>query len=517
MKKSYLLLLLLLPLMAHAQPNWSENVSSILFNNCTSCHNPNGIGPFSLMTYNDANAFSGSIKASVLSKEMPPWMADTSYKSHLHERILTLEEINTIADWVDAGAPLGDSMLAPPPPVFSSDGILSNPDLIVKMPVYTSKAQGEDDYICIALPTGLTTTRKIKAVEIIPGNRAIVHHALLFVDGDAIYVSDTVGGDCGGPTSGDLVTAYAPGGQPTMFPNGGDFKTGITMPAGSNIILAMHYPEGSAGMKDSTEVHFIFYDENETGVREIYADRLVENWTFCIPADQTKTLTYAYPSLSGTTNSPYSVLSVFPHMHLLGTSMKSFAVLPSQDTTKLINLPEWDFEWQDFYFFKKPQMLPIGSRLYGTGTYDNTSSNPNNPSNPPVTVCAGLNTKDEMFIFYYHYMDYQTGDENINIDSLMAGPTAAENISFQNGSINSFPNPFSDQIGLEITLEINATVGVYIYDIKGHLMEVLLPTGTKLNGGTHQFLWDGSHAAPGVYFYSTRIDGEVYTGKLVKL
>ncbi len=130
------------------------------------------------------------------------------------------------------------------------------------MPVYTSKAtQFSDDYICVALPSGLTADRVIKAMEVIPGNREIVHHCLVYIDESATYVSDTFVGDCGGPSQGILVGGYALGGLPNIFPSNDKFKAGMTLKAGSNIILAMHYPEGSAGKMDSTKVHFHFYDE----------------------------------------------------------------------------------------------------------------------------------------------------------------------------------------------------------------------------------------------------------------
>jgi len=522
MKKLLPLYFALMPFALFAQPNWSEDVAAIFYGNCTGCHNPNGIGPFSLIDYNDAVTFSGNISSVVQNGTMPPWTADTTYKRYLHERVLSQSDIDAIVDWVQAGTPQGDLNLAPPPPVFDATGILKDPDLIVKMPVYKSKAVANDDYVCIAVPSGLTTERKIKAVEIVPGNRSIVHHVLVFIDAQGTYQSDTVGGNCGGPSSGDLVTVYAPGGQPTFFPNGGDFKTGVTMPVGSNVILAMHYPEGTSGMKDSTEVHFFFHPEGETNVREVHADRLVENWSFCIPANTTKELKYAYPSLNGTTSAAISLLSVLPHMHLLGQSMRSYALLPSQDTLPLVSVPQYDFEWQDAYFFKKPQVLPVGSRLYGEGFYDNTSNNPNNPNDPPIQVCAGLNTSDEMFLFYYHYLNYQLGDENVNIDSLMNPiPTGVDRLARVDGRVKVIPNPSADQVTFSIHAEQSGKAALYIYDQLGHLVNIVLPMGSTLTKGENQLHWNGNNlqgapVAPGVYHYSLRMEGSVLAGQVVR-
>src|SRR5690606_19953314 len=110
-------------------------------------------------------------------------------------------------------------------------------------PNYMSKAvPGHDDYVCFAMPSGLTTTRKIKAIEVIAGNHAIVHHCLVYKDTDANYLTDTIGGDCGGPTDEGLIGAYTPGASPTIFLQTSLFASGMTLEAGSNIVFAMHYP-----------------------------------------------------------------------------------------------------------------------------------------------------------------------------------------------------------------------------------------------------------------------------------
>jgi len=520
MKKVLLSLIIACTLALPAQVNWSSDIAPIFYKNCTSCHNPNGIAPFSLMDYNTASVWGTSISTSVSSGSMPPWKADTSYKRFVHERILTDQEKSKIIAWVNAGTPSGDLSQAPAPPVYPVGGVLGTPDLKVTMPTYTSKATAtKDDYVCIVIPSGLSKTRKIKALEVVPGNRQILHHTLVFIDSTNTYQSDTIGGDCGAPNIGKLVTAYAPGGQPTIFPNGDNFKSGMTLPANSNIILAMHYPEGSAGLKDYTSVNFYFYDENETGVREISASSLLANWNFCIPANTVKEVDDLFPTVSTGIHRDISLLSVFPHSHLLGKTMESYMINSSSDTTPLIHIPHWDFEWQDFYFFKEIQKLERGSHIYGRAVYDNRSSNPHNPYNPPRTVCAGLNTSDEMMLFYFHYMDYQPGDELVNVDSLMQ-----VNIGLYQESVVSaaplqlYPNPAREKLTLSYQLENAAFVNLDVYNINGELVRKLV--NERQPQGKNVIEWNRSDEERrplpgGVYFYSLKIDEQLYSGKFL--
>lgn len=507
--------------LTYSQVFWSEHAAEVLYNNCTSCHNPNGIGPFSLIDYPDAFENKNAIKFVVENSEMPPWTADTSYQSYFHERVLTQEERDILITWVDDGGLEGDPLVAPPPPVYENEQVIpTTPDLVVEMPLYMSKATSEgDDYICIAIPTGLTADKKIKAIEIIPGNRAIVHHCLVFKDPSATYITDTIGGDCGGPSIGELIAGYTPGASPTIFPSADNFASGITLEAGSNLIFGIHYPEGSYGEYDQTKVNIYFYPESVENFREVYVDRLLENWVFILPPNTATTIQDNY-----FVSNDITLMSVFPHMHLLGTYIESHAISPSNDTIPLVRINEWDFEWQDFYFFEYLQTIPSGSTMYGIGIYDNSASNPNNPNSPPVYVLPGLNTTDEMFLFYFHYMAYETGDELINVDSLnnlwLAGlaTSFSDQMVLDKNEIKTFPNPFSDQVAIDYVLVEQSFVSLFIYDFNGKLIKKLF--SGKQSKGDQQVIWNGKNSLganipSGLYFYSLLINGENYSGKLV--
>ncbi|MCB0733705.1 MAG: T9SS type A sorting domain-containing protein [Flavobacteriales bacterium] len=489
-----------------AQNSWSNNIAQLVYDNCSNCHNPNGIAPFSLLDYSAAKNRSASIRTAVALRNMPPWIADTDYQSYSHARVLSESEIKAITDWVDAGAPEGDAAKTPPPPVYATKGyITKTPDLELKMPVYSSKAtNAADDYICFSVPSGLTVDKKIKAFEVIPGNHNIVHHTLVYIDETGTYKTDTTGAVCTGPTRG-LIGGYVPGSPPTIFPgNGQDFNLGFEIKAGSNIVLAMHYPEGSFGMLDSTKVRFWFYDD-QVSIRELETKSLIENWSFALPPNQITPVS-ATKKMSG---SDYSMLSVFPHMHLLGNTIRSYAITPNADTLKFVNINHWDFEWQEFLFFDKIIKLPEGSVIRGEGDYDNSSNNHHNPNNPPILVRPGLNTSDEMFLIYFHYLPYVSGDENIDVNALRS--LSSESLGWKSSPLLVFPNPANDVVHFKFPNTTSSQVLIHIYDVLGNKVG-------EMTSRDHQtdISWTiPDQVVPGVYFYSMNCNGTFATGSFM--
>ena len=186
----------------------------------------------------------------------------------------------------------------------------------------------------------------------------------------------------------------------------------------------MHYPEGTFGQLDSTKVKFYFYPQNTT-IREIYTEYLITEGLppgppFNIPPNQITQMSSSY----GPIINDMSLMSIFPHMHLLGKEMECFAVTPTNDTINLIRINKWDFEWQGAYLYKQFIKIPAGSIIYAFGSYDNTAST----SNPnPVLVQSGLNTDDEMFVFIFQFLDYQIGDENISLENTSLSTSIFDN------------------------------------------------------------------------------------------
>lgn len=514
MKLFYLTLILCLTAsISDAQITWADDVAEIIYANCTACHRAEGIGPFSLIDYTeDVQGNENAILEAVGTGYMPPWTAEIGYQAYTHERFMSAEEIATIVEWVNTGSQAGNLADTPPPPIYTDEGFISaTPDLVVQMDEYISAASAtNDDYSCFSIPTGLLEDKKIRAYEIVPGNSEIVHHAVISIDANGTYPTNT-SGFCTGPVSG-LLGIYVPGAVPSVFPSdGAEFNLGRTLPAGSNIVFAMHYPHGSAGMTDATEIRFFFYDD-DTPIREVYNDPLVENWNIYLPANSTQ-------EISSTFTSPVdvSILSVFPHMHFLGDFIESYAITAAADTLPLIRIPHWSFEWQEYYTFQNMVHISPGTMLYGRGIYDNTSNNPHNPNDPPIDVFAGLNSSDEMFQIYYAYLGYEEGDELINIEELSQLPVGLNEVTFDNGiGISTFPNPFAEALHFDLKLEQSSRVSLYIYDQLGHLVDIVSDK-QDIGQGEHRITWaPAEELDPGIYYYSFNIDGQFGSGKVVR-
>ena len=455
--KKILIFLFSFPLILSAQtPNYSEDIAPIIYNKCLQCHHSGGIAPLSLETYADAISNAGMIQHVTSSGEMPPWLPDTLFQEYAYQNTLDINEISIILDWVLNGVPIGDTSLLPPFPSFSNTSNLGPADLEIQIPTYSSNANANsDDYVCFSIPSGLIQDRKVRAIEVIPGNIQIVHHVLVSID-EYGSSSTSINPNCMAP-QGDQVVSYVPGSAPLEFPMDSLNKFGVEIPAYSNIVLGMHYPEGSFGQIDSTKVKFYFYPQN-TNIRVINTEYLINEGLppdppFFLPPNQITQMSSSY----GPIMNDISLMSIFPHMHLLGKQMLCYAVTPTNDTINLIRINKWDFEWQGTYLFKKFLKIPAGSIIYASGSYDNTASisNPN-----PVPVQSGLNTQDEMFVFIFQFLDYQQGDENILL----------ENTSVSTDIFDYFPSNLNRKLlsiknilGQETTFKANRPL-FYIYD-----------------------------------------------------
>jgi hypothetical protein len=510
------LVLFLLSLSQLNGQTWSGEVAQLFYNKCSKCHHPGGLAPTSLMTYGEVSPMATIISQYITDEEMPPWPPDNSYQEYLHVRSLSSTEKSTILNWLSNGLPEGNSAATPPPPVYTNNTILGNGDLTVQIPTYMSKATANDDYVCFSVPTYLTQNRIIKAVEVVPGNRQIVHHALIFIDPNGIEVTDTLDGLCASPSNAStkLVIGYTPGASPMILPSVSPLALGMDIGPGSKIYFAMHYPVGSYGEFDSTKVILHFYPPGTTNVRQISAAPLISNYNFTLPANQVTNLTAQYPTNGGVPTN-FSVLSVFPHMHLLGTNIKAYAYKANQDTVKFVNIPHWDFHWQDFYFFRYIQKVSTGFKIKGEAKYDNTVNNPHNPNSPPLNVSSGFNTTDEMFLVYFHFMPYMNGDENYDLQELMSASLGDYMEEDLNGIV-SYPNPFQENICIEFKDPFEISDQIFVYSSSGDFICKLDPIV-----GASKVLWDGKNSngqnvSKGAYYLSARIKGKAYSKKLLK-
>jgi hypothetical protein len=400
-------------------PTWSDDVACIVYTHCTPCHHDGGVGHFSLVGYGDAYFWRNEIRAATESGYMPPWPPDPSYRPLAHERTLTQEEIDILAAWVDGGAPSGDLAGEPPSPQYSTEAVIAAPDITAIMPDYVIPASSADLYRCFVLPIDNPIDRYITGIEVVPGNRAMVHHVLVYQDptGEAQVLDDadiepgytSFGGI--GVNDAKLVGIWVPGSEPFFTPPG----MGIKLNAGSDLVIQVHYPATSNVEVDSTRVNIELSDGGF--IRELAIDPVLNHLTnmtngpLVIPPNEVRTFHEQYTVPVNAT-----ITAIGPHSHLIGRSMRSWAVKPGGEVVNLIDIPEWDFRWQDLYPFRNPIYLPAGTVLHGEAVYDNTSANPNNPSTPPQWVFLGEATTDEMMLFYFAWTYGVPSDETIVVD-----------------------------------------------------------------------------------------------------
>ncbi len=446
-------------------PTWSDAVACIVYSHCTPCHHEDGPGHFSLMSYAEAYPRRADMRDATAIRLMPPWPPDEEYTHLAHERVLTQEEIDIIADWANGGAPEGDAGSAPAPPVYDNEWVITTPDLSVRMEDYVIPASTEDIYRCFVMPSGISADTYLSGFEVIPGNTEVVHHVLVFQDtsGQAQVLDDddpapgytSFGGI--GVDGAKLIGFWVPGAQPYFAPAG----FGIKLLAGADIVMQVHYPEGSDAQLDSTRINF----QTTSGgfIREIGIDAFLEHFLtltdgpLIIPPNTVQTFHNQFVTPVGV---PAIALGIAPHAHLVCTSMKSYAVTPANDTIPLIDIPQWDFAWQGMYGFKNPIYLPPQTELHGEATYDNTSANPNNPNDPPAWVTLGEATTDEMMLFYFVWALGIPNDTNIVIDDTEHTPhhldceaVVGMNEMTTEAAANIWPSPARDLLNVEWRLD----------------------------------------------------------------
>ena len=515
MKKLYILFLLSASISSasFAQPEYKD-VAGIFYQRCTSCHHDNGGAPFSMMNYSETSPWAASIQADLNSGKMPPWPPDTTYSRFLHERIITQTEKNDILSWISGGAVKGDTTLAPTAPTYFTHKLHGTPDLIVKVPGFASNATTSDVYNCFSIPTSLTTDRILRAFEIVPNNPALVHHTVVNVD-TVGSVTSNLGGGCFSEPGDFSIGGYAPGTPPVVFSGQAPLKIGIKIKAGSNVVMQQHYPAGSGGIIDSTEIRMYFYPIGTTGVRPIFVNTFLTNWLMSIPANQVKTYTAKYPTNSSTLPVDISIYASSPHAHKVNVSMLVYAYRASPvDTIPLIRIPKWDFDWQGMYVHKNMIKVPAGYKLGSKHVYDNTTNNPNNPNNPPVPVNAGTSTTDEMLFDAFQWMPYQAGDELINIGNLLSGDSLLNGVA-EMGSpaqiITSYvyPNPVTGNATLIVTNEKIANCELKLFDIFGK--EISMDVTRK----TDAFSIRRGEQPAGIYFYTLKAGKFSGSGKII--
>jgi peroxiredoxin len=373
---------------ADARVTYSKQIARLFNKRCVECHHAGDIAPFSLTNYEEASGWAEMIAEVIDQGRMPPWHADPKFGKFSDDRRLTDEERREIHEWVAAGAPQGDPKQLPPAPSIPASGWHHDqpPDLILAMSKtpYRVKADGVLRYQNFRVETGFTSDKWVEMAEVMPGNRAVVHHVL-------VHCRSPHGRGGGALAGQGFLVAYVPGLRPIAYPKG----MAKRIPAGSVLTFQIHYTPNGSVQDDITRIGLWFADPKE--VTHEVTTIAAANPLFVIPPGNEN---YAVEATSNRLPNGAQVLTFMPHMHLRGKSFFYEAVFANGKRQTLLDVPKYDFNWQTSYREEQPLKFPAGTRIHAIAHFDNSEENLNNP-NPKAPVTWGDQTYEEMMIGYF--------------------------------------------------------------------------------------------------------------------
>lgn len=392
-------------LLALLSVSFYRDVQPIVQSRCQACHRAGQMAPMPLETYRQAKPYARAIAQVTEARTMPPWFADPCCGHFDNDPSLTTVQIKTLRDWADAGAPEGNWKDAPEPPQWTHGWNIDRPDAVVQMPEPKPlPAEGDVPYQYIIIPTHFKEDRWIRMSEIRPSNRMVVHHAVAYIRepgsnwllGTPVNKSFSADDLPEGParrdamwTDSDILLVYAPGSQPDRWPEG----YAKLLPAGSDIVLQMHYTTHGAPMSDQTSVGLVWAKEKP---RKRVLSLQLTNDRFLIPPG----VPDYRAEVHGTIPNDALLLSFFPHMHLRGKTFEYRLIQPGSKPRTLLRVPNYSFYWQLSYKLAEPVPLKAGWTLQAIATFDNSRANPHNPD-PDSAVRWGEQTWAEMMVGFF--------------------------------------------------------------------------------------------------------------------
>ena len=397
---------------APSQITFNKDVLPIMQKRCQNCHRPGEVAPMSFLTYQDVRPWAKAIREAVLTRKMPPWFADPHYGKFANDRSLNKDEIDTLVSWVDAGVREGDAKDAPAPLEWVDGWSIGKPDAVFEMPHdFEVPNAGTIEYQYIVIPSGFTRDTWVQAAEARPGNRKLVHHIIAFVrppgskwlseakpgvpfvpvakkDDEKKKKNDDEDKD-DGAASPELLIGFAPGLVPMTLPSG----QAKLVKAGSDFIFQMHYTANGKAGTDRSRIGVILAKQPP---KERVFTSNATNSKFVIPPGDP-----AYRAdASITIQAPARLVDLMPHMHFRGKDFEYRLIYPTGETETVLSVPKYDFNWQLFYYFAKPVVLPKGTKIECTAHFDNSPNNPYNPD-PKAEVRWGDQTWEEMMIGWF--------------------------------------------------------------------------------------------------------------------
>jgi peroxiredoxin len=371
---------------AQSEVTFSNQIIRILQARCIECHRAGEIGPMDLTNYEEVAGWAEMIQEVIHDGRMPPWHASPHHGKFVNDRSLSEQEIKLIDQWVAAGAPEGDRKDLPEPTKYTEGWQLPKaPDLVVQMAdkPFQVPARGDVRYQYFRVDPGFKEDKWLKAAEIQPSNRAVVHHVLVFVREKGSFQG--LKGDRG------FLVGYVPGTRVAPYPDG----LAKRIPAGSELVFQVHYTPIGTPQEDLTKLGMIFAEADSIQY-EVVTTSAVQVRLNIPPGDAN----YKTDATTPEQLPDSELLLMSPHMHLRGKAFRYTLLKPDGTRDILLDVPNYDFNWQTAYRLQEPLRVEAGSKMYCEAVFDNSEENLNNPD-PSARVRWGDQTYEEMMIGYF--------------------------------------------------------------------------------------------------------------------
>lgn len=369
--------------------SYTKQVAPLLREKCVACHREGEIGPFAFSSYAVAKRKARMMEEVLLTQRMPPWSADPHYGQFVDTPTLTTAETQMLLRWVEQGAPQDagkDPLTEPLPPL--EEWPLGKPDYVIKLPHPEEiPATGVLDYRHIRIDSPVTEDVWLGATVVKPGNRKVVHHAIVYAQFPGARSEEVF--------RGVKIAGWAPGRNLVKLPQG----TGVFLGKNAKIEIEIHYTTNGTPQTDDTEIGLYVLKEKPALA---YRTGMAIKLAFQIPP-----FTEDSPTSANYTFKRDSMLyTLTPHMHVRGSRMSYEAIFPDGKRETLLSVPRYDFNWQTSYRLVQPRFIPAGTKIICSGAFDNSTKNPFNPD-PSKTVHWGQQSWDEMFIGYLGFAEVQ--------------------------------------------------------------------------------------------------------------
>jgi Flp pilus assembly protein TadD len=388
--------------MAAEPVTFNKHIAPLIFHYCSPCHRPGEAAPFSLLTYADVRKHASQMVAVTERRYMPPWPPEAGYGDFAGVRRLNADQQRLIGEWLKQGSVEGDAADLPATPHFTEGWQIGPPDLVVQVPKpYRLAGAGSDVFRNFVVPVNLNEVKYVRAIELRPGNKRVVHHANIWIDRrQSLRRHDGEDGQPGFPGMGNVSIEarsdsfdpdshflfWKPGTVIEPEPEGMNWR----LDPGTDMILNLHLQP--SGKEETVQPVIGFYFSAQPPRLHPMLLQLENDGAIDIPPGGREFAVTDHVTLPVGVD----VLAIYPHAHYLGKQVEAWAMLPDGTRTWLIKIADWDINWQTVYSYRTPVWLPKGTTVEMRIAYNNSESNPRNPNHPPKRVRTGPRSEDEM-------------------------------------------------------------------------------------------------------------------------